>query len=91
MHKRMSYHIINLKKCKLLSHVQFCDPVNFCLPGSSVYGIFQARILEQVAQVFPPPGDLSALGNKPMSFALVGRFFTTAPPGKPFSKCSDQK
>ena len=27
----------------------FCDPMDCNLPGSSVHGIFQARILEQVA------------------------------------------
>ena len=27
----------------------FCDPVDYCLPGSSGQGIFQARILEWVA------------------------------------------
>ena len=35
---------------------------------------------------FPPPGDLSYPGIKPaspMSPALAGGFFTTAPPGKP--------
>ena len=35
---------------------------------------------------FPPPGDLSNLGNQsesPASPALAGRFFTTKPPGKP--------
>ena len=26
-----------------------CDPLDCNLPGSSVYGIFQARILEQIA------------------------------------------
>ena len=92
MQERMSYHIINLKKCKLLNHVQFCYPVNVpvnvCPPGSSVHGVFQARILEQVAQVLPPPRDISALRNKPMSFALLGRFFTTVPAGKPFSNCA---
>ena len=33
-----------------------CDPVDCRPPGSSVHGILQARILEQVA--FLPPGDL---------------------------------
>ena len=33
---------------------------------------------------FSPPGDLSNPGIKPTSPALAGRFFTTAPPGKPF-------
>ena len=29
-----------------------CDPMDCSLPGSSVYGIFQARILERVAISF---------------------------------------
>ena len=36
--------------------------------------------------LFPPPGDLPHPGIKPESLsspALAGRFFTTAPPGKP--------
>ena len=32
----------------------------------------------------PPPRDLPNQGTKPRSPALVGRFFTTEPPGKPF-------
>ena len=32
---------------------------------------------------FPTPGDLPDTGIKPMSPALAGGFFTTAPPGKP--------
>ena len=35
---------------------------------------------------FPTPGDLTDSGiesSSPMSFKLAGRFFTTAPPGKP--------
>ena len=34
-------------------------------------------------QPFPFPGDLPDPGIEPMSPALVGRFFTTQPPGKP--------
>ena len=37
-------------------------------PGSSVHGIFQARILEWGA--FPTPGDLSDLGIEPASLVL---------------------
>ena len=33
-------------KLKLLSRVQLCDPMGCSLPGSSVHGIFQARVLE---------------------------------------------
>ena len=32
---------------------------------------------------FPSPGDLPDPGIEPTSPALAGRFFTTAPPGKP--------
>ena len=51
-----------------------CDPMDFSLPGSSVHGIFQARILEWVAPhaveqlSMPPTGsqeleDLYKLGG----------------------------
>ena len=32
---------------------------------------------------FPSLGDLPDPGTEPASLALVGRFFTTEPPGKP--------
>ena len=35
---------------------------------------------------FPSPGDLPSPGIEPVSPALVGRFFTTEPPGKPSNK-----
>ena len=46
--------------------------------GSSVCGIFQARILER--SPCPPPGDLPNPGIKPpsQSPALPGRFFTAS-------------
>ena len=43
------------------------------LPGSSVHGIAQARILEWVA--IPLPGDLPDPGIEPASPALAGGFF----------------
>ena len=33
---------------------------------------------------FPTPGDLPNPGIEPESPALAGKFFTTAPPGKPY-------
>ena len=42
-----------------------CDPTDSSLPGSSVHGIFLARILKCVAT--PPPGDLPKPGVKPVS------------------------
>ena len=40
-------HVQSLQSCATL-----CDPVNCSLPGSSVHGIFQARILEWVVISF---------------------------------------
>ena len=34
------------------SRVRLCDPMDCSLPGSSVHGIFQARVLEWVAMSF---------------------------------------
>ena len=59
-----------------------CSP-----PGSSVHGIFQARILSRLP--FPPPGDLPDPGTEPASPASVGRFFTTETPGKPVKYIED--
>ena len=58
------------------SCVTFCNPV--VLPGSSVHGIFQQRILEWVA--ISSSGDLPDPGIEPTSLvspALAGGFFTT--------------
>ena len=55
----------------------FCDPMGCSLPGSSVHGILQARILEWLPS--PPPGDLPNPKIKPTSLtcpALAGGFFT---------------
>ena len=48
-----------------LSCLSLCDSMDSNLPGSSVYGIFQARILEWVP--FPSPGDLPHPGIEPVS------------------------
>ena len=61
-----------------------CNPTDCSLPGSSVHGIFQTRILEWLP--FPSPGELSDPEIKPSflaSPAPAGRFFTTKPRGKP--------
>ena len=49
-----------------------CDTLDCSPPGSSVYGILQARILEWVP--FPSPGDLPDLGIEPASLALAVSF-----------------
>ena len=51
-----------------------CDPMDSSLPGSSIHGIFQARILEWVAISFSrgssPPRDLTQVSR------TAGRLFT---------------
>ena len=56
-----------------------CSP-----PGSSAYGIFQAKYWCRLP--FPPPGDLSNPGIKPsspVSPALEAESLAAEPPGKP--------
>ena len=49
---RKPFRALERKKVKLLSRVTLCDPVDCSLPGSSVHGILQARILEWVTISF---------------------------------------
>ena len=66
-----------------------CDPINYSLPGFSVHGILQARILECIAISYSR-GSSPARGSSPdqgsklclVPPALAGSFFTTEPPGK---------
>ena len=65
----------------LFSHVWLW---NCSLPGSPIFGILQARILEWVAM----PSSRGSCWSKDQtcvstSPALASRFFTTEPPGKP--------
>ena len=63
------------------SCLTLCDPMNCYLPGSSVYGIFQARILDWVAISF------SRGSSRPRDWThvsgIAGRFFTAESLGKP--------
>ena len=60
------------------------DPMDCSPPGSSVYGIFQARILEWVAF---SSSKGSFLPRYQTWVSCIGRgFFTTEPPGKPEDK-----
>ena len=64
----------------------FCDPIDCSLPGSSVHGPLQARILEQLP--FPSPGKNTGVvaisfsrgssqpRNQTLVSCTVGRFFT---------------
>ena len=58
-----------------------CDPVDCSLPGSSVHGILQARILEWVAISFSR--NLPDPGIEPRSPTLLADALRSEPPGKP--------
>ena len=61
-----------------------CDPMDCSLPGSSVHGILQARILEWVGRErYPSPGYLSKPGIEHRPSALQADSLPTEPPGKP--------
>ena len=62
------------------------QPKDHSLPGSSVHGIFQARILEWVAM--PTPGDLSDPEIKPVSPRSKADSLPTEPLRKPILECS---
>ena len=62
------------------SCLTLCDPMDCSLPGSSVHGIFQARILEWVAISFSR--DLSDQGIEPRSPALLADALPSEPLGK---------
>ena len=63
------------------------DPMDCSSPGSSVYGIFQARILEWAAISYSrgssQPRDQTCISCISCISTLAVRFFTTVPPGKP--------
>ena len=64
------------QSCSTLCYPMYCN-----LPGSSVHGIFQEKLLKQ----FPTPGDFAYPGIESKflgSPELAGRFFITLPNGK---------
>ena len=61
-----------------------CDTIDCNLPGFSVYGILQARILEWIA--IPFSVNLPDPGIEPGSLALQADSLLSEPPGKPKKK-----
>ena len=70
-------HVLSLQSCLTL-----CDPMDYSPPGSSVYGISQAKILEWVAISFSRgsfwPRDGTYIS---CSSCIADEFFTTEPLG----------
>ena len=71
---------LTVRARSLQSYSTLCDPIDWSLPGSSVYGTLQVKILEWV--VMPSRGS-----SRPRVWTcgscVAGRFFTTEPPRKP--------
>ena len=62
----------------------FGDPMECSLPGFSVHGILQARILEWVAISYPCGSSQSRDQTRVFcTYCTAGCFFTSVPPGKP--------
>ena len=59
-----------------------CNPMDCSLPGSSVHGCLQERILSS-SRGYSQPRDQTHVSY---SSCIAGTFFTTEPPGKP-PKC----
>ena len=77
-------HIFSGAQAQLLSHVWlFCDTMDCSLPGSSVHGISQAKILDWVAISFSR-GSSQPRDQTHVS-CITGRFFITEPLGSLFS------
>ena len=74
----------------VLSCVRLCDPMDCSPPGFSVHGIFQARIVVWVAISYSRESSWPRDWTESLaSSALAGSFFTTEPPGKPYSQVTD--
>ena len=71
--------------CAHLHHLclTLCDPVNCSLPGSSVHGILQTRILEWVAMPSFHRNFLTPGIELTSPVVPAGRVLTAEPLGKP--------
>ena len=67
--------ITNNKLLIVQSCPTLCNPMDWSLPGSSVHGIFQARILKRVVIPFSR-GSFQPRDQTRVS-CIAGRFFTT--------------
>ena len=77
----------------IILHAPLCsiiwDTMDCSLPGSSVCGISQSRLLDMGCH-FLLQGIFLIQGSNPTSPALADRFFTTEPPGKPCALMSSK-
>ena len=84
LHESVFKHIITYKYVHAQSCLTLCHPIDCIPPDSSIYGVFQARILVRLP--FPTFGSLLDTGiefTSVTSPALACGLFITVPPGKP--------
>ena len=67
------------------SCLTLCDPMDCSLPGSSVHGILQTRILKCMAMPCPPPGYLPNPETEPISLSSL----VALPTCSKISECSN--
>ena len=77
-----SLSLAKLKMLVALSCPTFCDPMDYSPPGSSVYGILQARQEHWSGFPFPSPKDFPDPGIKPRSSTLQADSLLSEPPEK---------
>ena len=74
--------VVKVKVLVAQSCLTLCDPMDYNLPGSSVHGILQARILEWVAIPFSRGSSQPRI--EPRSPSLQADALSSEPPGKPW-------
>ena len=62
------HFLLQCMKVKSFSRPTLCDPMDCSLPGSSIHGIFEARVLEWGAIAF---SNLISLGTKKMQDKII--------------------
>ena len=82
---QIQWHILIICCCSVAKSCStLCNSMDHSLPGSSVHGISQVRILECIAISFSRGS--SRPRNRTHVSCIAGELFTTEPPGKPHSK-----
>ena len=72
-----------MRVCQVASVVSDCDPNDCSHHAPLSVGFSRQEYWSGLP--FPSPGDLPDPGIEPAFAALVGEFFTTEPPGKPYT------
>ena len=85
----ISYHLLHIPlRCEsevAQSCPALCDPMDYSLSGSSIHGIFQARVLERIAISFSRGS--SRPRNRTRVSRIASRALLSEPPGKTSEVC----